>query len=217
MGRQRGRPGPGIAATALLLVAGLGAGYAAAHAAGTPSPTPAPAAPVPADSPSVPVDTAPALTPDPDRPALRPGVPLVEASFGASPSRLTFPVPVGWVSTMNAPNEFKWKPRGYPNDTFALRVEHVGSQRRTVAEHRADRIRAVDEKEIGFAVLDASGNALDYTYIDDLGHRRRLFIRWLDLGGSDYAEAEVALSGRRRDAEGARDLVDRVADRVRQD
>lgn len=205
------------AATAVLVVAGAGAGWAAQRATDVPAASSGAAEPVPAESPRLPFLTEDELTADQPQPPLAAGVPLVETSFGISPTRLVFEVPRAWKRLTNAPNEFRWKVPGHPQDTYVLRVTHVGSQKRTIAEHRAERIRSAKAGENGVDVLDESGDGLTYTYVDDLGHRRHLVVRWLDLAGSPLAEAEVNLSGRVRDADGAADLVRRVAASLRQE
>ncbi len=201
----------------VLLVVGAGAGWVAQRTVDAPDHVPGEAAPVPAESPALPFTTDEELTPDPPQPPLEPGVPLAETSFGTTPTRLVFPVPVGWQRLTNAPNEFRWKVPGHPQDTYVLRVEHVGSQRRTIAEHRAERIRSAKAQELEVDVLDDSGDGLTYTYVDDLGQRRHLVVRWLDLAGGPAAEAEVNVSARVRDAEGAADLSRRVAGGMRQE
>ncbi|WP_101523162.1 hypothetical protein [Nocardioides houyundeii] len=207
--------GRGLAATGLLLCLGAGAGYAASYAA-DPVRASGRAVPVPAAAPSVPTAAGEEITPDPDAAPLPTGLALEETSFGEGPTRVTFPVPAAWVRISNAPNEFKWKVRGNPNDTFVLRVEHVGSQQAGVAEHRAARLASVREQERGVRSTSLGADGLEYTYIDDLGHQRHNFVRWVDLGDGPDAEVEVNVSGRARDAAGAEELLDRVAAGLRQ-
>ncbi|WP_181309821.1 hypothetical protein [Nocardioides campestrisoli] len=204
------------AATAALLLLGAVMGWAAVTVATRPSPSSGAAVPAPAADPRFPVPVAEDLTEDLPQPALATGLALTPTSFGDGEARLSFPVPAGWKRLTNAPNEYRWKVPGQPLDTYVLRVSHVGSQKRTVAEHRAARIEAVRAREHSVRILETAGDGLEYTYVDDHGRLRHLHARWLDLTGNPHAEAEINLSGRSRDAAGARELLDRVAAEMRQ-
>lgn len=204
----------GPAAWIALLLGGGVVGVLAAYALETVPEASGRPAPVAAVSPSVPVDPAPSLRPDPTAPPLGTGLALREVGFGTGGFRKTVPVPVGWTRSESALNEVKYKLAGNPSNTFVLRLEQVLSQRETIEDILADRVVELREQEERVTILDRTSDSLEFTYVFD-GYLRHGFLRWLDLSGSGTAEVEVAVNGREVDVEGARELLDRVSAGIR--
>src|SRR5689334_5713445 len=116
----------------VLAVAGAAVGYLLAAPDDTGVASFSGPEPVAAVSPSYPVNRVVVL-PDPDMPALRPGLPLHDVSVGTAPFDLTLPVPRGWVRNIPTAGEWRWysTPKVVLN-TYFLRVRLIGNQYQTV-------------------------------------------------------------------------------------
>ena len=188
------------------LVAGFGVSMAVAeHPSGGGA-----AAPVAAQSPSLPVDPAPELLPDPIHPALAPELPLVRQTVGMGDFQMTLPVPQGWDFSVNSLNEWQWRPPDQPDFGYVLRVEQVLSNRRSIGWTLDRRIADLDEDEDNLLVLEQTTDSLHFSYVTS-NHLRHGYLTWLDLTGSDNAQVEIAVTGRKVDDAGMADLVARVA------
>jgi hypothetical protein len=165
-------------------------------------------------SPSLPVDPVPELLPDPPTPALAEGIPLVPQSVGAGDFRMTLPVPKGWTFSENSLNEWQWRPPGQPDFGYVLRVEQVLSNRRSIEWTLGRRIDELREDETNVEVLDQTNDSLHFSFITS-NHLRYGHLRWLDLTGSDNAQVEIAVTGRKVDDPGMADLIARIGSGIR--
>ncbi len=201
---------------ATCVVLGSGVGYAASSSArDSPIGSGVPA-PVAAAGPSLPTDPVTPYEPDSTEPALQPDLPLTTDSFGSGDSRITYPVPQGWRKNPRATNEAKWKNPGTSNNTYVLRVEQITSQHVTVDAALTAHLEETEADQDDFVPVDRGTNWLEYTYRSDEGNARHSFIRWRDLDGDEEADVEIVVHGRAADVEGARALIRRVAEGVRQ-
>ncbi len=195
----------------LLLALGAGAGFGASWARGEGQPVDGVAAPIAAASPSLPVDPRPELFPDPDFPALAPGIELVDQRVGTGDFGLSLQVPAGWRFTTNSLTEWQWRPRDFTTFGYYMRVEQVISNRRSIAWTLDRRIDELTEDEQSVSIKSQSGGRLHYTYVTS-NHLRHGFLTWLDLTGSDNAQVEIAVTGRAADVPGMSELIGRVAE-----
>lgn len=205
--------GRGIATLLALLLVGGVAGFGASwvvgeHPPGTGSPSPV------AASPSLPVDPVPDLLDDPDTPALAERLPLVEQSVGSGGFRMTLPVPQGWTFSENSLNEWQWRPPAQPDFGYVLRVEQVLSNRRSIDWTLDRRIIELREDERNLEILGQTDDSLHFSYVT-ANHLRHGYLRWKDLTGSDNAQVEIAVTGRKRDDDGMADLIARVGAGIR--
>ena len=199
---------------ALLLALGAGGGFGASWALGDNPAAEGVATPIAAASPSLPVDPKPELFPDPDFPALAPGIRLVEQRVGTGDFGLSLKVPAGWRFTTNSLTEWQWRPQDFQTFGYYMRVEQVISNRRSIAWTLDRRIDELTEDEQSVKVLSQGNGRLHYTYVTS-NHLRHGFLTWLDLTGSDNAQVEIAVTGRAADVPGMSELIGRVADSMR--
>ncbi|RYB94332.1 hypothetical protein EUA93_08225 [Nocardioides oleivorans] len=201
---------------ALVLVVGLVGGFGTSWVLGENPPGSGAAAPVAAASPSLPVDPVPELLPDPDYPPLEPGIALADTTVGQGEDfQMTVPAPEGWRFVPIALNEWQWRPFDQEQSFgYVMRVEQVLSNRRSIDWTLDRRLDELDEDELDFRVVRQSDDSVHYTYITN-NHLRHGFLTWLDVTGTDNAQVEVAVSGRRVDEAGLADLIERVAAGVR--
>jgi hypothetical protein len=204
----------GPVALVLLIAIGAVGGYAGAWAWQDRPDVSGVAEPVAAASPSVPVDPAPLILPDPEAPTLEPGIPTHEEVVGSGAFAVTAPVPDGWNRTDLGPAEARWGVPDIPLNTYVLRVEQVTSQRESIDDILTDRIEQLDQTSEDLVVVDQTSDSLEFTYLSD-GYLRFGFLRWLDLAGSGHADLEIAVTGREQDVKGARALVETVAEGAR--
>ena len=205
----------GPAVVVALLAIGAGSGFAAGAAtrdttvgSGVPDP-------VPAARPEMPIEAPRPFTPDPELPALQPGIAMRQATLGIGKFEILFPAPRGWRINAVASNEWKWKQPGTPNNSYVMRIEQIDSQDISIEDAIDIRIeRMLDEQE-DVVVLDRGADSLEYTYRSNEGNKRHSFMRWLDLDSSGQADVEIVVHGRDQDARGAKDLIGRVADGMR--
>lgn len=205
--------GRGIATLLALLLVGGAAGFGASWAAGEHPPGTGSPSPV-AASPSLPVDPVPDLLDDPDTPALAERLPLVEQSVGSGGFRMTLPVPQGWTFSENSLNEWQWRPPAQPDFGYVLRVEQVLSNRRSIDWTLDRRIIELREDERNLQILGQTDDSLHFSYVT-ANHLRHGYLRWKDLTGSDNAQVEIAVTGRKRDDDGMADLIARVGAGIR--
>lgn len=201
----------GLLVLALLLALGVAAGFGVSLAVAENPAGSGAAAPVAALSPSLPVDPVPDLLPDPLTPPLEPSLELVRQSVGSGDFRMTLPRPKGWDFFENSLNEWQWRPPRQPDFGYVLRVEQVLSNRRSIAWTLDNRIAELEEDEANVEVLDQTADSLHFTFVTS-NHLRHGYLTWLDLTGSDNAQVEVAVTGRKVDDAGMADLVARVAE-----
>lgn len=200
----------GLLVLALLLALGVAAGFGVSLAVAENPAGSGEATPVAALSPSLPVDPVPDLLPDPTTPPLEPALDLVRQSVGSGDFRMTLPRPKGWDFFENSLNEWQWRPPRQPDFGYVLRVEQVLSNRRSIAWTLDNRIAELEEDEANVEVLDRTADSLHFTFVTS-NHLRHGYLTWLDLTGSDNAQVEIAVTGRKVDDAGMADLVARVA------
>ncbi|MBC2931874.1 hypothetical protein [Nocardioides sp. zg-1228] len=203
----------GTAVLVVVLAGGAAAGFGASWALGENPPGGGTASPV-AASPSLPVDPVPELLPDPDMPPLAPGIALVRQSVGTGSFRMTLPVPKGWSFFENSLNEWQWRPSGQPDFGYVLRVEQVLSNRRSIEWTLDRRLAELREDESNVEVIAQTRDSLHFSFVA-ANHLRHGHLRWLDLTGSDNAQVEIAVTGRKVDDPGMADLIARVGSGVR--
>lgn len=200
----------GLVAVVALLAAGIVGGFATAELL-QPSPiTSGAPEPVVAESPSFPSNPRPRLQPDPPQAPLEPNVPLRQVSLGSEIDRVVFPAPRGWSRIGQLSNEVKYKLPNNPNYTYVLRVEQVTSDHETTAFMVEDRIADLRRDEEQVKVLYRAIDQLDVSYVHD-GYRRFAVYAWKDVRQSGQAEVEIAITGRKADVQGMRDLLLKVA------
>jgi hypothetical protein len=194
----------------LLLVLGTAAGFGISLAVAEHPPGSGAATPVAAQSPSLPVDPVPELLPDPPTVPLAPSLDLVRTSVGTGDFKMSLPVPEGWNFYVNSLNEWQWRPPDQPDFGYVLRVEQVLSNRRSIEWTLDNRIAELDEDEENVEILSQDDGLLHFTFVTS-NHLRHGYLTWLDLTGSDNAQVEIAVTGRKVDDEGMADLIARVA------
>lgn len=194
---------------ALLLGVGAAGGFAASSLGEGPPAADGPGVPLPAASPSIPVDPAPELVPDPDVPPLERDLRTRMQEVGAGGFEVTVPGPAGWNRSRSDLNEFMWLRPGNPSYTYVLRIEITRTEHSSLEEMVEERIEDLQADEEHLVVVDRGTGSLEFTYVD-AGHLRHAFVTWLDLSGSGEAEVEVALTGREVDVPGMRDLLARI-------
>jgi hypothetical protein len=201
----------GLVAVVALLAAGIVGGFAAAaFLQSSPATTGAPE-PVAATSPGFPVDPPTEIKADPPQEALAPDLPMREVSVGTDNFEFVFPAPRGWSRLETSSNEVKYKRAGNPSNTYVLRVEQVISQHEQIpdmVESRVEDLRR-DEEQVHIPLGARTYDSLEVSYVHD-GYRRYALYTWLDVTRSGQAEAEIAVTGRKRDVEGMRDLITKV-------
>lgn len=196
---------------ALLLALGAGGGYVASWALGGHPQAVGAAQPVTAASPSYPIDPVPELFPDPDFDPMPTGLELARTEVGRGDFQLSLEVPAGWTFSPNSLNEWQWRPADFQTFGYYMRVEQVVSNRRSIDWTLDRRIDELYEDEAAVKVLAQTHDSLHYSYVTS-NHLRHGFLTWLDLTGSDNAQVEVAVTGRKADVDGMADLIARVAD-----
>ncbi|WP_157953149.1 hypothetical protein [Nocardioides allogilvus] len=199
----------GLVAVATLLAVGIVGGFATAAVLQSSPVTSGAPTPVTAADPSFPVIPPPPLRADPPQPPLETGLPLREVAVGTDNYRFTFPAPRGWSRFETSSNEVKYKKPRNPSNTYILRVEQVITQHETIPDILAARIEDLKRDEEDYTELSRTYDALEFSYVHD-GYRRFGIITWLDINGTDQAEAEIAVTGRRVDVPGMRELITRV-------
>ncbi|WP_244930487.1 hypothetical protein [Nocardioides sp. W7] len=198
-----------------LAVAGAVGGYAVGAVNADEPRTISMALPVPAASPSYPVNEYD-VKPDPDDPALKPGLALVETRLSAAGSKLVTGVPTAWKAGGEG-NYRTFVVAGNPLNTYQLRVG-IFTDKQSVGVKRIARLGALDEAEDN----DALQNLVVESETDDgfvasylqHGYRRVTMERFLTLGGTS-AYATVAVIGREIDRPGLEDLLARVSGSLR--
>lgn len=199
-----------------LVLLGLAAGYGlASRSDGGPTEVGA-ARPMAAVEPSWPAEPA-EVEPDPDFPALAPGLRTHRETVGVPPFSLSLPIPQGWVRTNPTSNEWRW----YPNDdfvdyTYFLRVRQVGNRYQPIPAALAERISALRDAEgvSDFDVESTGKDSFTATYVDEK-HRRLTMERFFP-GSDGNAASYVALIGRESDRAGMADLFARITAALQQ-
>lgn len=171
--------------------------------------------PVAAVSPSIPVDPAPVRRPDPDTPALEPGLGYADATIGAGTFAVAVRVPVGWKRIDLASDEAKWVMPGNRRNTFVLRIEQVDGQRQSIAVIKAQKIADVRRLTEDFRIVQETDTSVQLVYVEN-GLVRHGNVRWVANPdpGLDQALVEISANGRERDQPGLLDLITRVGNGI---
>lgn len=198
------------------LLLGLVSGYGARAALTDDPVTPARQRPMAASGPRVPVNLALQIEPDPTTP------PPLDTSFqtrretlGAPPFVYAFPVPKTWLRHDIGAGEARFALPGDPTNTYYARVELVAGQTRTPLQSVQDRISGLheDTRISQIAVLSQTTDSLEVSFVLD-HHLKVSIIRWVSPGGEQYAEVEIAATGRMADRHGLQTLVEQMSTRV---
>lgn len=197
-----------------LLAVGIVGGFATAAVLQSSPVTSGAPEPVTAADPSFPVIPPPPLRADPPQPRLATGLPLRKVAVGTDNYRFSFPAPRGWSRLETSSNEVKYKKPGNPSNTFILRVEQVITQHEQIPDILAARIEDLKRDEEDYTEIRRAYDTLEFSYVHD-GYRRFGIITWMDINGTEQAEAEIAVTGRRVDVPGMRELMDRVVYGIR--
>jgi len=214
----------GTGALLALAVVGGGVGYAAAALTAD---QPAGSAPVPlvAASPSYPQAVPITTLPDPDFPALLPGVTLHDIHLGDQTYGIDVRTPLGWRrNTTGVQGEWAWAPPGAPLNTYVLRIKLVGNMRLDLEPAILERIdRLAAAASVKRFTLEAQGaDSFTATYLQvnpdepDLlqGYLRLTMERYLTLPNASGAQVEVAVTGRLTDRAGLASLLEQVSNSV---
>ena len=197
----------GLVAVVALLTAGIAGGFAtAAWLQSSPVTTGAPE-PVTASDPSFPPPTS--VKRDLPHPALETGLAMREVSLGTDNYKFVFPAPRGWSRLETSSNEVKYKLTGNPSNTYVLRVEQVISQHEQIPDMVQERVGDLRRDEEQVRVLYRTHDQLEVSYVHD-DYRRFALYTWLDVTRSGQAEAEIAVTGRKKDMAGMRELMVKV-------
>ena len=199
-----------IGAGLALALVGAAAGYGVGVLRHEGPVTFAQAAPVPAASPSYPVVPATVL-PDPDLPALQPGLPLHLVTVGTPPFNFRLPIPQGWIRTNPAAGEWHWHaPPDFVPNTYFVRVKLVGNLFQPISTALNARITALENAaevhDLQFESRTSDGFVA--TYVSG-GHRHVAMERFVaDDSGTTFAS--IGIIGREQDRQGLADLYDRI-------
>lgn len=198
----------------VLLGVGGAVGYAVADRT-EPEPVRASeAAPVPAVSPAVPTPPALDIYPDPDAPALEPGVPTTVEELRRTKrgSGVSVAVPDGWIQN-RLPDSETWtfSPAINTRNTYTMRIEFTAGERQSVSVAKTARIAALQSAQTegnleGLEITAGSRDGFEATYVDQ-GYLRLTMERWVASSPGGTAYAEIAVTGRTVDEEGLRDLL----------
>jgi hypothetical protein len=200
----------------VLLAVGVAGGYAVGQrtepeprSAADPAPLPASPMPTPQEF---------EVLPDPDEPALEPGLPgethdLRLTKRGAG---ISIQAPVGWIENRQ-PNTATWTYIATNvSNTYYLRVSLlIARQSPEVAKSARVTALLSSEKDGNLQDLQFTAqtpDSLEATYIFE-GHRKVTAERFVG-DDNNIAIADVAVIGRVVDTEGIRDLLAKVADSV---
>ena len=168
------------------------------------------AEPVLASSPSYPV-TPVVVLPDPDLPALEPGLALHEATVGTAPFEFRLPIPQGWDQTNPMAGEWHWHPppEFVPN-TYFIRVKMLGNQFQPVAKALDARISALENADdvIDLHVESRDADSFVASYVS--GQYRRVAMEKFVPDGEGSTYASIAAIGREEDRAGLADLFERI-------
>lgn len=200
----------GVALVVALLALGSAIGVTAASLRAQPVASGGTALPAAASSPSVPVDPPPSLLPDPEVAAMPVDLELERQELGALDFTESVVAPRGWLRTDIFSSEATWRIEDNPANTFVLRQEQVTQLHRMPSSLVESRINELESAVDDFTVITRDDDTLEFTYVS-AGYLRHGLITWVDLGGSESADLEVALTGRERDIPGMTVLLERVA------
>ena len=173
------------------------------------------AVPVPAVSPSIPVEPAPVRRPDPDTPALQPGLVYGNDTVGAGSFAVAVRVPIGWKRIDLASDEAKWVVPGNRRNTFVLRIEQVDGQRQSIDTIKAQKIADLRRITEDFQLVEETATSIQVIYVED-GLVRHGNVRWVANPDPqlDQALVEISANGRERDQPGLLDLITRVGNGI---
>lgn len=200
----------GVALVVALLALGSAIGMTAASWRAQPTADAGTARPAAASSPSVPVDPPPSLLPDPEVAALPVDLELKRQDLGALDFTESVVAPRGWLRTDIFSSEATWRIEDNPSNTFVLRQEQVSQLHRAPSSLVESRITELESAVDDFTVVGRDDDTLEFTYVS-AGYLRHGLVTWVDLGGSESADLEIALTGRERDLPGMTVLLERVA------
>ena len=202
----------------VLLCAGVAGGYAVADRTEDAAGSSTVLEPVPAVSPAVPTPPEFEVLPDPTAEALGPDLPNHEEELrltrrGAGASLL---VPDGWLqSRLPSSQTWTFAPAINIKNTDSLRVELMIGRRLAVGVAKTTRIAALQSAEDdgnieGLQVTAETDDSFQATYIVS-GYRKVTMERWV-AGPDGLAYADIAVTGRTVDQEGAMDLLARTVE-----
>jgi hypothetical protein len=204
-----------VGALLVLALAGVGAGYGVSSLDTSVPLTISVAAPVPGESPSYPVNEYD-VQPDPDDPALRPGVALRDIRLRQGADKLDISVPRGWFQGGKT-GAWVYSVPANGHNAYYLRVNLFPDQQ-SVGVKKIARIGALDEAEANDAMQNViieseTDDGFVATYLQG-GYRRVSMERFLTVGRTT-AYVTVAVIGREVDREGMADLLERVSASLR--
>jgi hypothetical protein len=198
-----------IGLTLALVALGVAAGYGLGMLRQE-DPTTFAAEPVPASAPSYPVIPVVVL-PDPDFPALQPGLPLHQATVGSAPFDFTLPIPRGWRRSDPTSGEWHWyPPPTFVKNTYFVRVKLLGNLFQPVGKSLDQRISALENAEdvADLEIESRDADSLVASYVSGR-YRRVTFEKFVpDSSGTTYAS--IGVIGREEDRDGLQDLFDRI-------
>lgn len=201
---------------ALALLGGIG-GYAVSHAMSTPTESARPGAPAVA-TPAQPDARVIPVRADPTEPALPANLPMTESSLVSGKWTITYPVPAGWREAATTSDMRKYKPPGYGEDTYVLRVRDVRSTWADLATSKQRSIEALNAEHYKLRVLNESDSMIEFSYVSiDDNQARHGFRAWLDLDDDEQADIEFNINGREVDALGGAALLERLVTGTRRE
>ncbi len=198
-----------LTVTLTMLVVGALAGWALAQRSGEVGYATEPPAPLPASPSAYPGHVQ--VQPDPAFPTLAVGLPLRERALGPRGHGVTVRVPEGWAFSQPDGSTWQFRPPGYVDNSYLLRVRLVDNLHLTVPQARAQRFHNLSTVVADLAREDDAEDGFVASYLTDGGHRRLTMERFFAVHGSGSADVTVAVVGRMRDRAGMADLLARVS------
>ena len=114
---------------------------------------------------------------------------------------MTLPRPKGWDFYVNSLNEWQWRPPDQPDFGYVLRVEQVLSNRRSISGRSTTGSPSSTRTRPTSRSSSQTDDSLHFTFVTS-NHLRHGYLTWLDLTGSDNAQVEIAVTGRKVDDAG---------------
>ncbi|QIG45384.1 hypothetical protein G5V58_23870 [Nocardioides anomalus] len=201
----------------VLLAVGVAGGYAVGQRAEPERRSAADPAPLPASP--LPTPEQFEVLPDPDDPALEPGLPgeVRDLRLTKRGAGVSIQAPVGWTENKQ-PNSDTWTYIATNvSNTYSLRVNVLIGQHQSPEVAKTARVTALESSEADENLQDLqftaeTADSLEATYIFE-GHRKVTAERFVG-DDNNIAIADIAVTGRVVDTEGIRDLLAKVADSV---
>jgi hypothetical protein len=205
-----------LGVAAVLLCVGVAGGYAVADRSEEAPASSSTLEHIPAVSPAVPTPPERTILPNPTTPALQPDLPSHETELRISRRGIgvSVLVPDGWTENrVENSNSWTYALEGNPKNTYGLRINILFGNHVSIRVALEARIAALRDAMANEALLDLqitheTEDTFEATYLDH-GYLRLTMERWVSFDG-DNAYAEAAVTGRREDEEGLRDLLVRT-------